>query len=249
VNVSRAQPRHPSARLPAASDKTTLRCESAEIASRQDAPDIVYRELIAIGSPIPMSSRTHRIESSAGGLDGDGWLRRCDFADAIHRIDRCHQDFYVSRSGERAVWGVSRPSYLNGRRSSGHVSVRCFFGCSGAPHRSGSASRKRLLWLLWGSPWERKRRRTASPPSTDGSRQRQNNIRRTVHSATALPTRWHYIAPAVSTPALPPPSGCNKERQSKHREGQSMQPRRGTQTNRKAQENDGDITESASVVA
>jgi len=35
---------------------------------------IVYRELFVIGGPIPMSSQTHRVESSDGGLDGDGWL-------------------------------------------------------------------------------------------------------------------------------------------------------------------------------
>jgi len=46
-----------------------------------------------------MSSRTHRIESSAGGLDGDGWLRRCDFADAIHRINRWNRESGLTGSG------------------------------------------------------------------------------------------------------------------------------------------------------
>ena len=50
-----------------------------------------------------MSSRTHRIESSAVGLDGDGWLRRCDFADAIHRIDRWHRDSGLIESGA-SMW-------------------------------------------------------------------------------------------------------------------------------------------------
>jgi len=85
-----------------------------------DQSCIVYRELISIGSPILMSSRTHRIESSAGGLDGDGWLRRCDFADAIHRIDRWHRDSGLIESGAStwlafsAALGV-RDSCVGGR--------------------------------------------------------------------------------------------------------------------------------------